>query len=656
MCGICGVVAMDGTLNPAYHEAIRAMTSAIAHRGPDGDGFFTDAHAALGHRRLAIIDRAGGDQPITNEDRSCWIVFNGEIYNHKALRKVLEDRGHRFRTVSDTEVIVHAYEEFGPDCVTRLEGMFAFAIYDARTRSAFIARDRLGKKPLFYGIFGGALHFASEIKALRHSPDWCADIDLSSIEGYLSLGYFLAPATVYAHVRKLEPGHWLKLANGTLTTQQYWDVEEFDTDHRSSDAIIGDVASVLRSAVHERLESEVPLGAFLSGGIDSGLVVSFMAEAADREQLITTTVGFGDSRHNELDAAECTAEHFNTRHHADLVTPRLDEVLDTIVGAFDEPFADSSAVPTYYVSGRARQHVTVALSGDGGDESFAGYDFRYVPHVLEARGRRVIRGSVGQGAAGWLGNRWPSSTNLPKPLRLGTLLQNLSRDAAAAYYFDLCFMKPWDTRALLGRDTGAPLSHSPVFEAVTAPYRRCPSTSALQRAEYADLKVYLPNDVLVKVDRMSMAHSLEVRCPLLDRRVVEYAFRIPETVKMPRLQAKHVLKRLAATRLPSDVALLPKHGFTAPVGEWLRGPSRAQFRDEVFDPQSLVASMLDLGRVRTMFDEHMSGAVDRSYPLWAVWMLERWARLTDARRTIVQATETQRHRDTTQELPERRQA
>jgi asparagine synthase (glutamine-hydrolysing) len=370
-----------------------------------------------------------------------------------------------------------------------------------------------------------------------------------------------------------------------------------------------------------------------------------MADAAARDQLITTTVGFGDARHNELDAAELTAGHFKTRHYADVVTPRLDEVLDTIVMAFDEPFADSSAVPTYYVSGRARQHVTVALSGDGGDESFAGYDFRYIPHILEQRGRAVVRGNVGRGAAGWLGRRWPASPHWPKPLRLGTLLQNLSRDAAAAYYFDLCFMKPWDARALLGSNPEAPLSDSPVFEAVTAPYRRCPSTSALQRAGYADLKIYLANDVLVKVDRMSMAHGLEVRCPLLDRRVVEYAFRIPEAVKMPRLQAKYVLKRLADRRLPAGVSALPKHGFTAPVGEWLRGPNRAQFQADVFDSGSMVASILDLGRVGAMFDEHLSGRVDRSYPLWAIWMFERWARLTKAPAIDARTALAERHRE-----------
>jgi asparagine synthase (glutamine-hydrolysing) len=428
MCGICGAVSLEGPLNPAIARAIRRMSSALAHRGPDGDGHFVDDSAALGHRRLAIIDRAGGDQPIANEDGSLQIVFNGEIYNHHEIRRQLLARGHVFRTRSDTETIVHAYEEFGSDCVNHLEGMFALAIYDVRAKTLFLARDRLGKKPLFYGSMGGALHFASEIKAMAQSPAWIDELNLDGLEGYLSLGYYLAPDTPYRHVRSLLPGHWLLLRAGRIESRQYWDVPAFDTDQSDEPHALDTLGETIQRAVEMRLESEVPLGAFLSGGIDSGLVVSHMRR--DRgEDIDTTSVGFDDAVHNELDAAALTAKHLRTSHHAEVVTPRLEDVFDPIVAAFDGPFADSSAVPTYYVSQMARRHVTVALSGDGGDEAFGGYDFRYLPHALEARARQLMPGRTGRRAARALGQMWPRSRRLPRFLRLATVFENLGATA-----------------------------------------------------------------------------------------------------------------------------------------------------------------------------------------------------------------------------------
>jgi asparagine synthase (glutamine-hydrolysing) len=599
------------------------MTDAMRHRGPDGDGFHVAGPVALGHRRLAIIDRAGGHQPMSNEDGSCWIVFNGEIYNHRDLRPRLEARGHVFRTNSDTEVIVHAWEEYGPECVEMLEGMFAFAIHDARKRELFAARDRLGKKPLFYTVLDGVFHFASELPALRRSPLWRGDVDLSALEGYLSLGYFVAPSTVYKDVFKLLPGHWLRVSDGgRLETREYWDVREFDTDHRSTEAIIADIDDGLRRAVHERLESEVPLGAFLSGGIDSGLVVSYMAEALG-DRLLTTTVGFGEAEHNELDAAAMTAAHVKSRHFASQIEPQLDQVIGPVVAGLGEPLADSSAIPTWYVSREARRHVTVALSGDGGDETFAGYDFRYVPHAIEASARRWMPPFAGP-LAGWLGRRWPRSRHLPKVLRAGTLLENLARDPAAAYYADLAFLKPSETRALMGLSPDGDLAWSSVYDAVTEPYRRCPSADAVQRAEYADLKVYLPNDPLVKVDRMSMAHSLEVRSPLLDRRMVELAFRIPAARKQMGRQGKVPLRHLAERRLPGGLWRLPKRGFTVPIGGWIRGPYAERFQDEVLSPNSTLTTRLDVADVQRRFGAHRAGAADHGYALWAVWILERW--------------------------------
>lgn len=626
MCGISGVVSLEGPLPPEIRRAVPAMTRALRHRGPDGEAFFADDHAALGHCRLAIIDRSGGRQPMSNEDGSCWTVFNGEIYNHRALRQDLVARGHRFRTASDTEAIIHAYEQFGPACLDRLEGMFAFGIYDRRRRRLFLARDRVGKKPLFYGVFGGVLHFASEIKALAASPAWNDEVDRSSLEGYLSLGYIGAPATIYRHVSKLEPGHWLLAEDGRLRTRQYWDLTRFDDDGRSEPQLVDDLRTRLRGAVHDRLESEVPLGAFLSGGIDSGLVVSFMAEAGGAA-VVTASVGFGATGHNELEAASLTARHCATRHHPQLIEPRLDDVLDRIVGAFDEPFADSSAVPTYYVSEAARQHVTVALSGDGGDEVFGGYGFRYVPHALECRARALLPGRWARRAVRALGSYWPRSRRLPRPLRLATFIHNVGSDPADAYFSDLCFLKPAVTRRLLGLAPPRSVRDSPVYEAVTQPYRRCPSASPVQRAQYADLKGYLPNDVLVKVDRMSMLHGLEVRCPLLDRLVVEAAFRIPTARKLPRLVSKHLLRRMADTRLPAALFSLPKHGFTAPVGDWIAGPYAGAFLADVFGPGAWIRSELDRPLLQRWFEDHRAGRADHSYALWAVWMLERWNRV-----------------------------
>lgn len=624
MCGISALVALEGGLPASIARALRPMTDAIAHRGPDGDGFVDCGFAALGHRRLSIIDRAGGHQPMANEDDSCWIVFNGEIYNHKPLRRELEARGHYFRTVSDTEVILHAYEEFGPACLDRLHGMFAFAICETRAREVFVARDRLGKKPLYYAVFEGVVHLASEIKALRRSPAWDGTLDASTLESYLSFGYVIEPQTPFRRVRKLEAGHWLRIAGGRLETRRYWDVADFDTDMRPEAEILTDLEALLGDAVRCRLESEVPLGAFLSGGIDSGLVVSWMAEAHGGG-VVTTSVGFEERAHNELEAAALTAAAFDTAHHPALLTPKLDEVFDTLVDAFDEPFADASAIPTYYVSKAAREHVTVALTGDGGDEAFGGYDFRYELHALESRFRRRLPGGPARAAIGWLGRHWPRDPRLPRPLRAGTVLENLARPREAAYYADLCIVKPDDVRAIIGGRPWQP-GDSPLYDQVTAPYLRCTSTSDVQRAQYADLKVYLPNDPLVKVDRTSMANSLEVRCPLLDHRVIEFAFRVPAERKAQPGRSKHLLRTLGGRRLPPALERLPKRGFTAPVAEWMRGTYRDWFRDEVLGAGAATASLLDRAVLARWVDEDARGVRNRSAALWSVWCLERWAR------------------------------
>ena len=626
MCGIAGAFAIEGALDRSAQPSVRRMTDALAHRGPDGDGFFNDACAALGHRRLAIIDVARGQQPLSNEDGSVWITFNGEIYNYRSLRRRLESAGHRYRTASDTETIVHAYEEFGEACVDHIDGQFAFVIYDAKRRQLFAARDRLGKKPFFYTTIGHTFYFASELPALTHVESWRGDLDTSAIEGYLTLGYIVEPATIYRGVHKLESGCWLRIRDGQIHTRRYWDIQEFDTDRRPTEEILKDIDETLATAVRDRLESEVPLGAFLSGGIDSGLVVSYMADAMTT-RLVTTSVGFGDGDgpHNELAAAGITAAHFKSEHYVETIEPHLDATLDRVVMGLGEPMADASAIPTWYVSAAARRHVTVALSGDGGDETFAGYDFRYVPHAMEAKVRPWVPGFANP-LLGAVGAMWPRASWVPRPLRLRTILQNLAHDPAGAYYRDLAFLKPEDTNALMGVAPDRDPTRSNLYQQVTEPYRRCPSSDALQRAEYADLKIYLPNDPLVKVDRMSMAHALEVRCPLLDRRVVELAFRIPASQKQQSMRGKVLLRELARRRLPGELWHLPKKGFTAPVDEWVAKRYRAKFRDEVLATDTALRQHLDWQHLNRCFEEHVSGRRNHSYALWAVWILERWLR------------------------------
>jgi asparagine synthase (glutamine-hydrolysing) len=595
------------------------MTDVVAHRGPDSGGYYVNGAIGLGHRRLSIIDLSTGDQPLGNEDGTVQVVFNGEIYNFAETRDVLIARGHRFRTRSDTEVIVHAFEEWGDDCVDHFRGMFAFAVWDDRRRILLLARDRLGVKPLYYALLPGGIIFGSEVKSLLQDPLIDRQWDPEALDTYLTLGYVPAPSTIYRQIKKLDAGHTLRIQDGETHIRQYWDLEfTGDGDPARETEYLDRIDELLHEAVKLRLISDVPLGAFLSGGIDSSAVVSTMTRTSNAP-VETMSVGFDAKEFDELEHAQAVARHLGVRSHTQVVQPDAEALLPRLAWHFDEPFADSSAVPTYYVCEAARQRVTVALSGDGGDELWAGYA-RHRAEYGEAQARR------------WLGALAPSaarlSTLLPSGIRGARSLGRLRFDPATACavkhaydYFD---------------DDARPQLYSPDFRnAVRGAdpywkhrqlYARCQSPDPLDRAMYVDAKTYMVEDVLTKVDRMSMAVSLETREPLLDHKLLEYAATIPASLKLHQGQTKYLLRRLLQRRLPQSILDRKKQGFAAPVGKWLRGPLQGLSRDLLLDGTLAARGIFRDAAIRNVWDAHTAGTADHSQRLWSLLMLELWFR------------------------------
>ncbi len=631
MCGIAGFVDFGGHRRDAAAARIKVMTDVIAHRGPDGEGFFVDDFVALGHRRLAIIDVAAGQQPMSALDGKVQVVFNGEIYNFLDVRAELESKGHLFRTRSDTEVILGAYLEWGEACVDRLHGMFAFAIWDARHRSLLLARDRVGKKPLYYWRSGSTLAFASELKAMRAGGLCPDEIDPESLDCYFSFGYIPTPRTIYRDVRKLLAARSLLVTASGQSERQYWNLCFANPKARSLDDAVDEFEALLDDAVKERLMSEVPLGAFLSGGLDSSLVVSSMARSMGRP-VITNSIGFDDRELNELSLANQIAAHLKTDHHEFVVEPRAADVLEKIAWHFDEPLADSSAVPTWYVCQMARRTVTVALSGDGGDEAFGGYTFRYLPHALESRVRGALPPWLRAGVFGGLGTVWPGSSWLPRPLRVKTILENLAVGDAKAYYRDLIWLRE-DTRdAIYTPDFLSTLKGFNPMEAVQPYYAHSDAPDALGRAQSADIHFYMTDDVLAKVDRMSMAHSLEVRSPLLDHRILEFAATLPASLKVDRRHGKLPLRALASRRLPASVLGAPKRGFSIPAARWLRQELRPMAEELLFRPGERYSGVLHESAVRQLWREHLDESRDHSVFLWGLMMLALWEEKTGSAR------------------------
>lgn len=622
MCGISGIWHYNHD-EPVSETTLRRMTDAIAHRGPDDDGFYVTPRVGLGHRRLSIIDVSGGHQPIFNEDGSVAIVFNGEIYNYRELAALVEARGHRLKTRSDTETIVHLYEEFGAQCVAMLDGMFAFAIWDEKNQRMLLARDRLGKKPLYYSAHNGRFVFGSELKSVIASPQVPREIDYEALADYFSYQYIPSPKSVFRHVSKLRPGHYLVVTKNGVQEQEYWDIDFSQTEQHSEAEWCEMLLAELSRAVDARLMSEVPLGAFLSGGIDSSVVVALMSRITGRP-VVTSTIGFDIEKYSEAADARRFAESLHADHHERIVKADAAAVVEKLAWHYDEPFADSSAVPTYYVSKVAREFVTVALSGDGGDESFAGYR-RYKFDAAENRVRGLLPAALREPVFGVLAAVYPKADWLPQPLRAKTTLHNLSLDPASGYYNSVYGAMARERLALVGQDIRAHLNGYNPFDVFQHHYQRARTDDLLSRVQYVDIKTYLTDDVLAKVDRASMAVSLEVRCPLLDHRVMELAARMPSSLKLRGQEGKYIFKRAAHSLLPEEVLTRRKQGFSIPLAEWLRGDLRPLAESALFDAAAQ-DEILAPTRVRQLWQQHQSGLHDYARPLWTILMFRLWQR------------------------------
>jgi len=623
MCGISGFINFNGHHREKARSLLKRMTDSLVHRGPDAEGYYVDDHAALGHRRLSIIDITGGAQPMTTSDKWAQIVYNGEVYNFQQLREELKALGHTFHTRSDTEVILLGYRQWGSGVVNKLDGMFAFAIWNPEQRVLFLARDRVGKKPLYYSWDGNTFCFASELKALLAGRFFPKEIDPEALDCYFTFGYIPSPKTIFKAAHKLCPGHMLEVTPGGLKKQRYWSLGFSEPENWNENTMLEEFEDLLDHAVKQRLIAEVPLGAFLSGGLDSTLVVSSMARVA-QGPVLTNSIGFGVKQYDELPVARRVAQHLGTDHHEFIVQPDIREVLEKIAWHFDEPFADSSAVPTWYVCRMARQNVTVSLSGDGGDENFGGYTFRYIPHMWESRVRDMLPVPIRTLLFGILGSLYPSSARLPRRLRLKTILENLAVSDSEAFYRDLAFLRPSDRERLYDHDFQESLKGFNPIEAVRPLYMDDSAPDALRRAQQADIFFYMTHDVLVKVDRMSMAHSLEVRCPLLDHHVMEFAARVPRALKINNRHGKVLLRKVAEKRLPRVVLEQPKKGFSIPAAEWLRGELKPMAQDIIFRRGSLISDVFRRHELRRIWKEHQSGTRDHSVFLWGLIMLGLW--------------------------------
>ncbi|MEZ0242378.1 MAG: XrtA/PEP-CTERM system amidotransferase [Sphingomonas sp.] len=623
MCGIAGLY-YPGTPKPVDPARLIAMTDAIAHRGPDGSGVWTAPGVGLGHRRLSIIDIAGSPQPMATADQGLVVSYNGEIYNFQQIRAELEVLGARFQTSGDTEVLLHGWRAWGPDMLSRINGMFAFALYDAERKSLFLARDRFGVKPLVYTeLSDGAVAFASEIKGLLAHPSFRRAADFRAVEDYLGLGYVPDDASLLAGVKKLPAGHFLLLERGKPVPEprQWWDIDFSKRATGKTRDLEAELIDLMRKSIVSRMVSDVPLGAFLSGGVDSSAVVAMMAEAS-KSAVKTCTIGFDEADHDETAHARLIAERFATSHRERKVASDDFELIDTLVAAFDEPFADASALPTYRVCQLARESVTVALSGDGADEAFAGYR-RYKFFAAEERMRGALPENLRASVFGTLGRLYPKADWAPRPFRAKTTLLALAEGGEFAYPKAVGVTGPALRNRLYSDVARKALGGHTAEQRYTDTMRLAPARDGLDRAQYADIKHYLPGDILTKVDRTSMAVSLEAREPLLDYRLVQFAATLPVGLRIKAGQGKWLMKKALEPWLPKEILYRPKMGFVTPVSAWFRKALAEEAAALAKSKVLLSTGWFDHETIATLAAEHRAGRADHGRTLWQLLMLER---------------------------------
>ncbi|MBN2102753.1 asparagine synthase (glutamine-hydrolyzing) [bacterium] len=621
MCGICGILYFDDR-QKVSQSVLRSMCDTIIHRGPDDQGQVMLGQVGLGMRRLSIIDLSTGHQPIANEENTLWIVFNGEIYNFKRLRKELENLGHQFKTRSDTEIILHGYEEWGEDVCQRLNGMFVFAVWDQKNKILFLGRDRLGIKPLYYYQDDQKLVFGSELKAILKCPGLDCTLDPVALNNYLTFEYIPAPRSIFREIRKLRPGHWLRWQADQLMDQFYWKLAP--CENSISEAEAGEKLSVLlNDAVRLRLISDVPLGAFLSGGLDSSIMVAQMAELMD-QPVKTFSIGFKESSYNELNYARAVAKKYQTEHHEFVIEANALELTEKLICHLDEPFGDFSIFPTYLVSKMARDYVTVVLSGDGGDELFAGYDtyrahrfdrqfYHRLPKILKYGILEPMAGRMKptEKKKGWINSykRFIQGTRLPKSL----------------YHVRwMVFLQAMERKEIFTDDVLDELAPVDPYDFIHEYSRQADGLHDVTRTGYIDVKSYLADDILVKVDRMSMAVSLEARVPYLDHRIVEFCYSLPPVLKMKGYRTKYLLEKTFWNLLPSEVQRRDKQGFSIPIKNWIRGELRPMMLDLLSEDRIRQQGLFRPETVHRWINEHLEGIENHSHTLWALMVFQQW--------------------------------